>query len=1191
MTPPTASPGLVIESESVSLKRLRWSFAVAIVILDVLVFLWVGWNLKVSLDIHEQKAVDASQVTALLLEQNVSGSVARIDLMLQTAVDELEQLLKKQKSLPVQEANAILFRHQQRLPEVAGLRATDEGGRVTIGSDVRAGSTATYADRDFFSHFKSEPDHQLWVTEVIYGKVSKVWVVAFVRRINHPDGSFAGILSASVPTTYFADLFGAYDVGSNGVVLLRDRNTGLIARFPPAAGKPQEPGSKGYSKELTDALASGRQAVTFHSKGTADGIERTNSYRRLSGVQMHVVAGLGADEYLANWRKERLTAGIEVASLLILSITLGWGLWRSLGRAHDASTRAQLLRANAAEGIYVVNRQAFPIETNNALGRLLGYTDAETRAMPASIWDQVLDPVRVNELLSHRSEGSQPTVRRAKLKQKDGGEIPVEISEHLVRWGEEFALFCSARDISEKLHQEELLAETEGRTHRFFIANKSVMLIIDPVDGRIVEANPAAEAFYGYPIDTLMTMKISQINLLTPEEVSLEMQCALREQRMYFNFQHRLSSGTVCDVEVYSTPVEIRGKSLLFSIIHDISARKAAERDVARLLDEQSAILSSPILGLLKVKEGLILWASNPFSHLFGYGSGELSDQSTQVLFPNELAFRQFRRDAYALIDAGQIYRAQIEMRKKSGAICWVDVSGARFVSDSAESLWAVVDISGLKDAEASLLLAQKNAEAANRAKSHFLATMSHEIRTPMNGILGMAELLLRQEVSRVEREDYARTILNSGQTLLVLLNDILDLSKVEAGKLQLENLPFEPRQLLHEIYLLFSEMAQAKGLVLESDPDGLRDTRYCGDPARLRQMISNLVSNAIKFSASGKVRVEAHEIERDDNSAILEIAVIDTGIGIPPEKLSMLFQPFTQLDSSTNRQYGGTGLGLSIVRSLARLMNGDAYAESTPGKGSRFEFRVRVGLVASGQDTRQIPRPSPNSESIQNIAAGRYGGTVLVVEDNPTNQKVIKAMLEALGPQARIVENGQLAVDFVVQGGSADVVLMDIQMPEMDGYEATRRIRTFEQEQAKPRIPIVALTADAFSDDRRQAFEAGMDDHVAKPVAIEALQATLGKWLPKLAVDSKIPAKLIELDRAVITKLLVHLLPKLEQNKFDSIDDFRRLQELVTGTIHEDPLAKIATLLTNMQFKKAAQELRIIADANNWRDYDGGEP
>ncbi len=387
-------------------------------------------------------------------------------------------------------------------------------------------------------------------------------------------------------------------------------------------------------------------------------------------------------------------------------------------------------------------------------------------------------------------------------------------------------------------------------------------------------------------------------------------------------------------------------------------------------------------------------------------------------------------------------------------------------------------------------------AESANLAKSQFLATMSHEIRTPLNGVLGMAYLLQRSDIKDNERLDYARVIMTSGKNLLTILNDILDLSKIEAGQIQLESHIFDPEQLMLETAALFAESANMKGLALDVSWHGKARMRYCSDSVRISQMLANLVNNAIKFTPQGFVHIEARELASAPAETMLEFRVTDSGIGIPADKHDRLFKPFSQVDASTTRQYGGTGLGLSIVHNLARLLGGYAGFESQEDKGTRIWFRIRANPASTDDASNLATNDAGTTGEIPARKTSPQTGLILVVEDNAISRTVIVALLENQGFRCKVVANGQEAVNAVMQGMQPALVLMDCEMPVMNGYQATERIRQWERETGKTHLPIIALTANAFEDNRQRCFAAGMDDFLAKPVNTNLLVVMLNKWV-----------------------------------------------------------------------------------------------
>lgn len=522
-----------------------------------------------------------------------------------------------------------------------------------------------------------------------------------------------------------------------------------------------------------------------------------------------------------------------------------------------------------------------------------------------------------------------------------------------------------------------------------------------------------------------------------------------------------------------------------------------------------------------------------------------LFDEEFRWKFVNQqlMRFQRFTPDvAYPGASGTDIIRFQVErgdfgpvddvertvkevaarMRKPGGNRYERRTAGGRFIEFNFKPLanggllGVYRDITELKDREEALASAKEaaedardaaerdraDAEAANQAKSTFLATMSHEIRTPMNGVLGMMDVLQRQGLNEAQRRT-VETMRDSAQSLLRIIDDVLDFSKIEAGRLELEETAFSLSGLIDGVASTFRRQTVTKGLSLDVEIDPGSDDALVGDPTRVRQILFNLLGNAVKFTERGGIKVSASTAPLGDGLSRVTLAVSDTGIGLDAEQRARLFQPFAQADSSTTRKFGGTGLGLSIVRRLAQLMHGDVTLASEPGVGS--VFTVILTLQAA-------PADSPLNTTLRTAAPGKRSGRksgakprVLVADDHPVNREVLVRQLDLLGVAADTVNDGVEALEAWAAGRYA-AVLADIHMPRMDGHELARRLRATETERGWTSTPVIAVTANAMKGEEERCLASGMDAYLAKPVSIEQLRVTLERWLPISDVDAGAP-------------------------------------------------------------------------------------
>jgi PAS domain S-box-containing protein len=539
----------------------------------------------------------------------------------------------------------------------------------------------------------------------------------------------------------------------------------------------------------------------------------------------------------------------------------------------------------------------------------------------------------------------------------------------------------------------------------------------------------------------------------------------------------RRRDGTTFPVEIAVRETRVEGRRLFVVLARDLIEQEQAARRVHEL---SKLPLEDPDPVFRAASNGTLLWANPPCELL-------LSEWHCD---PGERLPREWRDAILAAIDSGHRRELEISAKERVYHFRIVPVAGEGYVNVYAS------DITRRKQVEAELHRAKDAAEAASRAKSEFLANVSHEIRTPMTSIVGYAELLLAPDRSSEERSAWLQSLRRSGAHLLRLIDDILDLSRLETSSLEVERVACSPAQVLGDVASLLRERAAAKGLGFEVRFVSPIPERIESDPTRLRQILVNLAGNAIKFTERGSVVLEAR-LEREAEEPRLRIDVVDTGVGIAPEACARLFQPFTQADGSTSRRFGGSGLGLAISRRLARMLGGEVEVESVPGQGSTFRLRVSTGPldgVALLDSPGEALAPGPAAAT-----AERLTGSVLLAEDGVDNQRLIRLLLEQAGLRVEIADDGRMAYERALAAAAAgepfDVILMDMQMPDLDGYGATSLLR-----EAGYAGVIVALTAHALAGDREKCLRAGCDDFASKPIERDRLVALLRGHLGKRA-------------------------------------------------------------------------------------------
>lgn len=819
-----------------------------------------------------------------------------------------------------------------------------------------------------------------------------------------------------------------------------------------------------------------------------------------------IVGAVGVDMEIADFMKRQeglketgaVAAGIAAATGMILGF-LVWAIRRK-SRVYEAGQRQAMAEKTEVEDrnrrliqalgqiIYHHCFEPDRITWDGECERIVGYPCAEM-ARTTTEWLTHIHP----EDRAREKEAFDRALRDGfyhveyRFRRRDGSYAWLHDRGVVVRSksGHPLAIDGMLLDITERKLSDE-------RFRTVFDASADPHFLLD-MDEKVIDCNFAAVEILGYQQKSDLVG--SGLEQFIPEfqpggrrslDLARELCGQLRDQkRIRFEFFQKHRSGETFPVEVSLTKIVIRGREVKLAVWHDLRKIQRAQRDLELSERKYRELVENlePVVFQSDLS-GHWIFLNPAWEDITGYTIEEsLGSHYGKLVFKEDIKRLQKAWTACVELRAPSL-DVEFRVHGKSGELVWLNGDGRpRYDTEGRlVGLSGTLDnITSRKETEQAMIAAKESAEAADRAKSEFLAVMSHEIRTPMNGIIGFSQLLSETSLTPLQH-DYVETLRSSGGALLHLLNDILDFSKMDSGHLQIESHAFSPEYVVNETVGFYLPSAHQVGIELMADIAPTVPEWIKGDSTRFRQVLVNLIGNAVKFTETGRVNV--HVIREGEEKPRLRVSVVDTGIGIETDKISQLFEPFSQADSSTTRKYGGTGLGLAICSRLVAIMGGELSVTSTPGKGSCFTFAIPLIEAERPEEPLAVKNEEPSEPDTAT------GLRILVAEDNAVNRKVISHMLKGLGYTPDLVANGFECLE-AFETKDYDLVFMDVQMPELDGFETTARLRA-----AGKKVWISALTAAAMPDDQLKCQIAGMNDYMTKPFKKEHLQGVIERYL-----------------------------------------------------------------------------------------------